>query len=96
MGFFDVFKSKKKGGTEAERREFLRTSGRITDGTIVENETNANGEEIVFYYYSVQGTDFESSEILTERQRENPVKYAAGAKVGVRFDPKNHGNSVLD
>ena len=96
MGLFDIFKSKKKIGTETERREFLRTSGRITDGTIVESETNESGEEIVFYYYSVQGTDFESSEILTAKQRENPLKYAAGAKIGVRFDPKNHGNSILD
>lgn len=95
MGFFDIFKSKKTVSTETDRREFLQTKGRITDGTIVESETSDNGEEIVFYYYSVQGTDFESSEILTDEQRENPLKYAAGAKVGVRFDPKNHGNSML-
>ncbi len=95
MSLFDIFKSKKVA-TEAERREFLQTSGRITDGTIVESEINEQSEEIVFYYYSVQGTDFESSEILTVEQRENPLKYAAGAKIGVRFDPKNHGNSMLD
>ena len=94
MGLLDIFKPK-KAPTEAERREFLQTKGRITDGAIIENETNERGEEIVFYYYSVQGTDFESSEILSEQQRENPLKYAAGAKVGVRFDPKNHGNSML-
>lgn len=94
MGLFDIFKSKKVG-TEAERREFLKAKGRITDGTIVDTETNADGEEIVFYYYNIQGVDFESSEILTEEQRVNPLKYAAGAKVGVRFDPKNHGNSML-
>ena len=96
MGLFDIFKFNKKIKSETEWREFLRTKGRITDGTIVESETNESGEEIVFYYYSVQGTDFESSEILTVEQRENPLKYAAGAKVGVRFDPKNHGNSMLD
>lgn len=95
MGLFDIFKSKKKVGTEADRREFLQTKGRITDGTIIESEITENGEEIVFYHYSVQGTDFESSEILSEQQRENPLKYAAGAKIGVRFDPKNHGNSIL-
>lgn len=94
MGLLDIFKSKKVY-TEADRREFLQTKGRITDGTIIESETTENGEEIVFYHYSVQGTDFESSEILNEQQRENPLKYAAGAKVGVRFDPKSHGNSML-
>jgi len=95
MGFFDVFKSKKKVKTEAERREFLLSNGRITDGTIIDSDTSDAGEEIVYYYYNIQGVDFESSEILTNEQRENPLKYAPGAKVGVRFDPKNHGNSML-
>ncbi len=96
MGLFDIFKPKKTVVTDTERREVLRHKGRITDGTIVDSETGANGEEIVFYYYNIQGVDFESSEILTEEQRANPLKYAAGAKVGIRFDPKNHGNSMLD
>ena len=95
MRIFDVFKSKKAICIEADRREFLQTKGRITDGTIVESEIGASGEEIVYYYYNIQGVDFESSEILTEKQRENPLKYAAGATVGVRFDPQNHGNSML-
>ncbi len=96
MGLFDVFKSKKKAVSETERREFLQAKGRITDGTIVESETSENGDEIVHYYYTVQGANFESSEILTAKQRENPLKYAPGAQVGVRYDPKNHGNSMLE
>lgn len=95
MGLFDVFKSKKKIATEAERRQFLLSNGRITDGTIIDSETSETGEEIVYYYYNIQGVDFESSEILNEEQRANPLKYAPGAKVGIRFDPKNHGNSTL-
>ncbi|MDQ2746077.1 MAG: hypothetical protein M3T96_02320 [Acidobacteriota bacterium] len=95
MGLLDIFKSKKTIGTETERRDFLQNKGRITDGTIIESEIKPNGEELVYYCYSVQGTDFESSEILTDEQRADPLKYAAGAKVGVRFDPKNHGNSML-
>jgi hypothetical protein len=96
MGLLDIFKSKKRIVSEAERREFLQTKGRITDGTIIDSEACENGDEIVHYYYTVQGADFESWEILTEKQRENPLKYAPGAKIGVRFDPKNHGNSMLD
>ena len=69
--------------------------GRICDGTIIDSETSATGEEIVFYVYSIHGVDFESSELLTEEQSADPLKYAPGAKVGVRFDPKNHGNSML-
>lgn len=77
------------------RREFLLVHGRITDGAITDSETNEAGEEIVFYIYNIQGVDFESSELLTAEQLENPLQYAPGAKVGVRFDPKNHGNSML-
>jgi hypothetical protein len=96
MGFFDIFKRKKEVDSEAARREFLSSSGRICDGTIIDSETTEAGEEIVFYFYTVHGVDFESSEILTEEQKQNPLKYAPGAKVGIRFDPKNHGNSMLD
>ncbi len=95
MGIFNIFKRKEKVDLKAKRREDLQKIDRITDGTIIDSELNANGEEIVFYIYSIQGVDFESSEMLTEEQKQNPLKYAPGAKVGIRFDPKNHGNSML-
>ena len=97
MGLFDIFKTKKPlADLEAERRQFLQSKGRICDGTILDSEQNENGDEIVVYYYEIQGVDFESSEMLSAEKRENPLKYAPGAKIGVRFDPKNHGNSILD
>jgi hypothetical protein len=96
MGLFDIFKRKNTGVSEVTRREFLLKNGRITEGTIVDSETKPNGDEIAYYFYTINGVDFESSDILTEMQRQNPVKYAPGAKVSIRFDPKNHGNSVLD
>ena len=95
MGFFSIFKQSKKTNLETERRARLLANGRITDGTNIDSETTDAGDEIVFYLYSVHGVDFESSEILTDAQRENPLQYAPGAKIGVRFDPKNHGNSIL-
>jgi hypothetical protein len=59
MRLFDVFKSKKTITSEIEHREFLQTKGRIID-----SETFDGGEEIA-HYYTVQGMDFESSEILS-------------------------------
>ena len=94
MGLFGIFKPKKTVDLEAQRRAGLLEKGRICDGTIIDSETGALGE-IVFYVYSVHGVDFESSELLSEEQMSDPLKYAPGAKVGVRFDPKNHGNSML-
>ncbi|HSK73275.1 MAG TPA: hypothetical protein VK892_16365 [Pyrinomonadaceae bacterium] len=95
MGFLDIFKRKQANNSVLDRREFLLKNGRITDGTIIDTETTESGEEIAYYFYNIQGVDFESSEILTEEQLKEPLKYAPGAKVGVRFDPKNHGNSIL-
>jgi len=96
MGIFDIFKRKKNEIPEMSRKEFLLKHGRITEGTILDTETAANGDEIAYYFYTINGVDFESSDVLDERQRKSPAKYAPGAKVSIRFDPKNHGNSVLD
>ena len=96
MGLFDIFKRKKENISENGRKEFLLKHGRITEGTILDTETSPDGDEIAYYFYTINGVDFESSDILNEKQKQNPLKYAPGAKVSIRFDPKNHGNSVLD
>lgn len=95
MGIFSIFGRKKEIDPNA-RRAFLLRQGRITDGVIIDDETNDDGEEIVYYVYTLNGVDFESSEILTEEQRRTPIKYAPGAKVAIRYDPKNQGNSMLE
>lgn len=95
MGFFSFLKQKKADPLEG-RREYLLEHGRITDGVIIDTETRPNGDEVVFYVYSLNGVDFESSELLSEEQRRDPLKFAPGAKVGIRYDPKNQGNSTLD
>lgn len=96
MGIFDRFKKKQQPtNSETQRLEHLQKNGRITEGVILDSDTTDDGREIVYYFYTIQGVDFESSEILTEEQMKEPLKYAPGAKVGVKFDPKNHGNSIL-
>lgn len=96
MGLFDIFKTKKQDVSDAGRKEHLLKHGRITEGTILDTEITPNGDEVAYYFYTINGVDFESSDVLSAVQRENPLKYAPGAKVSIRFDPKNHGNSVLD
>ena len=68
---------------ESSRREILLKNGRITEATIIDGETLDTGEEIVYYYYNIQGVDFESSDILTDEQKDTPIKYAPGAKVSI-------------
>lgn len=71
-------------------------NGRITDGVILDCYTDETGNEVVFYTYTLNGVDFESSEILTPEQRLDPIRYAPGAKVGIRYDQRNQGNSVVE
>ncbi len=94
MGILRIFKRKEKRDVFAERREHLLANGRIADGRVIDTETTGRGE-IVFYLYTLNGVDFESSELLDEEQTRDPLRYAPGAKVGVRYDPKNQGNSML-
>ena len=94
MGLFS-FLSRKKADSFEGRREQLLANGRITDGMIIDSETTPDGDEIVFYVYTLNGVDFESSELLTDEQRSDPLKFAPGAKVAIRYDPKNQGNSML-
>lgn len=96
MGLLDFLKRKKEEDPEIARRRFLKANGRITDGRIIDTVINERGEEIALYLYTLNGVDFESSELLTAAQRTDPLKYAPGAKIGVRYDPKNQGNSMLD
>ncbi|MDQ4122340.1 MAG: hypothetical protein M3209_12950 [Acidobacteriota bacterium] len=86
------FFREKKTNSETERRERLLRNGRITEGRILDCD-----EEVtqVFYIYSVNGADYESSELLTEDQRLRPENYAPGAKVSIRFDPRQPGNSIV-
>lgn len=95
MGLLDTILRRKKIDPDARRR-FLLANGRITDGVILESSVNGEGEEIVYFLYTLNGVDFESSEVLTDEQRLEPVKYAPGAKIGVRYDPKNQGNSIVE
>lgn len=94
MRLFSIFKKKQTVDSEAERRAHLAKTGRITEGTIIENE-DENVTSVVSYVYSVHGANYESSEILNEEQLADSLKYAPGAKVGVKYDPKQHGNSIL-
>ena len=95
MGLIDKLLRRKRIDPNARRR-FLLASGRITDGVIIDSDVNPEGEEVVVYTYTLNGVDFESADILTFEQRQDRVRYAPGAKVGVRYDQRNQGNSIVE
>jgi hypothetical protein len=95
MGLLDKIRRKRPADPN-ERRNRLLATGRITEGVILDSAIDAAGNEVVYYTYTLNGVDFESSEVLTDEQRMQPAKYAPGAKIGVRYDPRSQGNSIVE
>ncbi len=95
MGIIDKILGRRPLDPNARRR-FLLENGRITDGTIIDTKVDENGNELVVFVYTLNGVDFESADVLTDEQRRRAGDYAPGAKVGIRFDPKNQYNSIVE
>ena len=95
MGLIDRILRRKPADPDARRR-FLLENGRITDGTILDTKIDESGRELVVFVYTLNGVDFESADELTAEQKQRPADYAPGAKVGIRFDPKNQYNSIVE
>jgi hypothetical protein len=95
MGLLDIFRRKQTDG-EAERRTTLLRAGRITEGSIFDVITDEGGRIThVFYNYEINGVEYESSQTLDTEQSARSVDYFPGARVTVRFNPRQPGNSVV-
>jgi hypothetical protein len=95
MGILNIFR-RKKSGDEASRRATLIRTGRITEGSIFDVITDEAGAITqVFYNYEINGVEYESSQTLDEGQKQHPDDYFPGARVTVRFNPRQPGNSVV-
>ncbi len=95
MGLLDIFRRRKSDG-EAERRTALLRAGRITEGSIFDVITDEAGAIThVFYNYEINGVEYESSQLLDADQRLRSGDYFPGARVTVRFNPRQPGNSVV-
>ena len=95
MGILDIFR-RKKSDDEATRRSTLLRTGRITEGAIFDVITDEAGTITqVFYNYEINGVEYESSQALDAAQRERSGDYFPGARVTVRFNPRQPGNSVV-
>lgn len=95
MGFLSKLFGKKAPDPN-ERRQRLLDTGRITDGSIIDTKIDTEGRELVVFVYTLNGVDFESADELTRDQKSDPGKYIPGAKVGIRFDPKNQYDSIVE
>lgn len=95
MGFLDKLFGKRVFDP-SERRRKLLANGRITDGVIIDTHFDDSGNEAAHFLYTLNGVDFESVETLTDEQRNDPVNYAPGSKIAIRYDPKNQGNAIIE
>ena len=94
MGFLDRFRRKKED--EPARAERLLHSGRIVEGRVIDVLDDADGNVTqVFYNYNVAGVDYESSQSLTPEQQRFQSRYIPGARITIRYDPRQPPNSIV-
>jgi hypothetical protein len=87
---------RKKADPEVERRARLLQSGRITEGVVIDTgNDDAGAIRQIYFHYEVSGVDYESSQLLSDEQRQHEINYAPGARVVIRYDPHRPGNSVV-
>jgi hypothetical protein len=96
MKFINWLLGKDKEDPEVLRRKRLLAQGRMTEGTIIDIETDDGGSIVEIYYvYNISGADYESSQSLDRDQITRSSRYKPGANITVRYDPGQPANSVV-
>ncbi len=87
---------------EKERRGWLESTGRITDGTVIDVQelavaaNNHHSAVMLIYKYDVAGVSYECSQDVTYlRQWINLHSCRLGLHTSVKYDPQNPGNSLV-
>lgn len=84
---------------ERERRIWLNTVGRITDGTVIDVQELAEEQRaatMLIYQYDVAGVSYEASQDVTYlRQWINLHSCRLGLPTSVKYDSRNPGNSMV-
>jgi hypothetical protein len=85
---------------EHERRVWLNSVGRITDGTVIDVQeitTVVNrSATMLIYQYDVAGVSYEASQDVTYlRQWINLHSCRLGLPTSVKYDARNPGNSMV-
>ncbi|HKM86364.1 MAG TPA: hypothetical protein VJW96_09160 [Terriglobales bacterium] len=93
-------KPKNPNEIECERRTWLNTVGRITDGTVIDVQEIAietpRPATMLIYQYDVAGVSYEASQDVTYlRQWINLHSCRLGLPTSVKYDARNPGNSMV-
>lgn len=68
--------------------------GRITEGQIMDFQ-QSDAETTIYYNYKVANVDYETSQRLSCEQIDQLHRFVPGARITVRYDPKNPGISIV-
>ncbi|HTG86090.1 MAG TPA: DUF3592 domain-containing protein [Pyrinomonadaceae bacterium] len=94
MSFLDRFRKKRED--EASRIARLSKTGRMTDGNIIDADSDLTGRITqVTYTYMLAGVLYESSQALSDLQQQRSSDYAPGNQIIVRYDPRQPANSIV-
>ena len=94
MSFLDRFRRKTED--EASRIARLSKTGRMTDGNIIDAVSDRDGKILeVTYTYMLSGVQYESSQVLSDAQKQHDTDYAPGKQIIVRYDPRQPANSIV-
>ena len=94
MSFLDRFRRKIED--ESSRIARLSKTGRMTDGSIIDAVNDLNGTITqVVYSYELAGVLYESSQALSDAQKQHDTDYAPGKQIIVRYDPRQPANSIV-
>lgn len=94
-------KAKNADEIERERRLWLDSLGRITDGTVIDvqelaPEAGRRAATLLIYKYDVAGVSYECSQDVTLlRHWINLHSCRLGLPTSVKYDPQNPGNSLV-
>ena len=94
MSFLGRFR-RNKIDPELQRRTLLLQSGRIGEATVLGISTDAEGNELLSYCYTIAGVDYETVQRLDEEQLSRKDHYLPGSRVALRFDPRRPTNSLV-
>ena len=94
MSFLARFR-RNKTDPEVQRRMLLLRSGRIGDATILGIISDAEGNQLLSYCYTVAGVDYETMQRLDDEQLSRKDHYLPGSIVVLRYDPRRPANSVV-
>jgi len=99
VGYWLYGKRKTPQQIEQERRTRINTTGRITDGTVIdaqEHEQDGKPAQFLIYQYDVGGVSYEASQDVTYlRPYVDLHSCRIGLPASVKYDPANPGNSIV-